>query len=350
MLLLMKNFNLNPEELQSLRVVHKLTRDKWAADRIKALLALGGGWTLEEVSEILLLDTETLRNYIKLYQQGGVEELTQRHYKGSVGKLSEIEREELKAHLSEITYLSVMAVAKYIEKTYEVKYTVSGLRDLLHNLGFVYKKPDIAPGRVDAVKQLEFLQKFEEMRRSGNPVYSMDGCHPQHNSMPQYGWILKGHTKTLPSNSGRKRINIQGAVNLDTHALLSTVHETLDKDSTIELLKKIEKENKSASKIYTLVDNAGYYHAKEVMKYLENSKIELVFLPAYAPHLSLVERVWRYLKKQVLYNRYYPTFQEFKEEILNFLNRSHRRAFKTLLTEKFHFARPKTSMMQLSTA
>jgi transposase len=85
------------------------------------------------------------------------------------------------------------------------------------------------------------------------------------------------------------------------------------------------------------------------MEYLENSKIELVFLPAYAPHLSLVERVWRYLKKQVLYNRYYPTFQEFKEEILNFLNRSHRRAFKKLLTEKFHFARQKTSMIQLST-
>jgi transposase len=346
----MKNFNLNPEELQSLRVIHKLTRDKWAADRIKALLALGGGWTLEEVSEILLLDTETLRNYIKLYQKGGVEELTQRHYKGSVGKLSELEREELKAHLSEITYLSVISVSKYIEQTYEVKYTVSGVRDLLHNLGFVYKKPDIAPGRVDVAKQLEFLQKFEEIRRSGHPVYSMDGCHPQHNSMPQYGWILKGHTKTLPSNSGRKRINIQGAVNLETHALLSTVHETLDKNSTIELLKKIEKENKTSSKIYTIVDNAGYYHAKEVMEYLETSKIELVFLPPYAPHLSLVERVWRYLKKQVLYNRYYPTFQEFKEEVLNFLNRGHRRAFKKLLTEKFHFARPKTSMMQLSTA
>jgi transposase len=344
----MRNFKIKPEELQSLRVVHKLTRDKWAADRIKALIALGGGWTLEEVSEILLLDTETLRNYIKLYEKGGVEELTQRHYKGSVGKLSEIEREELKAHLSETTYLSVAEIRKHIEKTYEVTYTVSGLTDLLHHLGFVYKKPDLAPGHVDVAKQLEFLQKYEEIRRSGHPVYSLDGCHPQHNSMPQYGWILKGHTKTLPSNTGRKRINIQGAVNLETHELISTVHEALDKNSTIELLKKIEKKNEPASRVYIIVDNAGYYHAKEVMEYLENSKIEFVFLPPYAPHLSLVERVWRYLKKQVLYNRYYPTFQEFKEEILDFLNRSHRRAFKKLLVEKFHFARAKTSMIQLA--
>lgn len=325
-------------------------RDKWAADRIKAIIALGGDWSLEEVSEVLLLDTETLRNYIKLYEKGGLKELTERHYKGSLGKLSKKEQKELKEHLSEVTYLSVASIGKHVEKTYQVKYALSGLTGLLHKLGFVYKKPDIVPGRVDVAKQLEFLQKFEEIRRNGDPIYSMDGCHPQHNSMPQYGWILKGHTKTLPSNTGRKRINIQGAVELNTHHLLSTLHETLDKHSTIELLKKIEGAHKRASKVYVLVDNAGYYRAQEVSEHLKNSKIELVFLPPYSPHLSLVERVWRYLKKQILYNRYYPTFKEFKESISNFLNRNHRRAFKKLLVEEFHFSRQNTSMIKLGTA
>lgn len=86
---------------------------------------------------------------------------------------------------------------------------------------------------------------------------------------------------------------------------------------------------------------------QEVKSYLKNSRIELVFLPPYAPHLSLVERVWRYLKKQVLYNRYYPTFKEFKEAVSGFLKRSHCRIFKKLLVEKFHFARPNTSMLHL---
>jgi transposase len=344
----MKNFNLSQDELQWLRAIHKGTSDKWAADRIKAIIALGGDWSLEEVSEVLLLDTETLRNYIRLYGRGGLEELTKRRYKGSASKLSEQQQKELKEHLCEVTYLSVAAIGKHVEKIYKIKYVVSGLTGLLHKLGFVYKKPDPAPGRVDVAKQLEFLQRYEDMRRSGEIVYSLDGCHPQHNSMPQYGWIMKGHTKTLPSNTGRKRINIQGAVNLETHELISTVHETLDKDSTIEILKKIEREHVGAEKINILVDNAGYYHAKEVTEYLRNAKIVLVFLPPYSPHLSLVERVWRYLKKQVLYNRYYPTFQEFKEAISDFLRRSHRRAFRKLLTEKFHFARPRTSMMQLA--
>lgn len=152
----------------------------------------------------------------------------------------------------------------------------------------------------------------------------------------------------MPSNSGRKRINIQGAINLDTHALISTVHETLDRYSTLAILKKIENKHKNSDKIYVLVDNAGYYHADKVKEYLKNSRVELVFLPPYAPHLSLVERVWRHLKKAVLYNQYYPTYQAFKESISNYLRRSHKKAFKKLLSEKFHFARPKTSTLQLA--
>jgi len=343
----MKNFRLSEEEIQSLRVIHRGTRDKWAADRIKAIIALGGEWSVEEVAEILLLDSETLRNYLNLFKEGGIAELTQRHYKGSKAKLTQIELAELKRHLSEVTYLSVAEIISHVEKHYRIKYAVSGMTKLLHRLNFVYKKPDLAPGRVDVGKQLEFLQTFEKIRRSGAPVYSMDGCHPQHNSLPQYGWILKGHTKKLPSNSGRKRINLQGAVNLDTYKLLSTMHETLDKGSTITLLKKIEREHSQASKVYVLVDNAGYYHAQLVKEYLKDSKIELVFLPPYAPHLSLIERIWRHLKKLVLYNRYYPTFKEFTQAIASFLKRPHRRAFKKLLVEKFHFARLNSSMIQL---
>ena len=97
-----------------------------------------------------------------------------------------------------------------------------------------------------------------------------------------------------------------------------------------------------------LVDNAGYYRAKEVKTYLKKSKIELVFLPPYAPHLSLIERVWRYFKKKVLYNKYYPTFKDFTEKVKNFLVKSHCKAFKNLLTEKFHFVDPASSMLKLA--
>jgi len=92
-------------------------------------------------------------------------------------------------------------------------------------------------------------------------------------------------------------------------------------------------------KIYIVCDNAGYYRSGLVKEFLEEvKKIELIFLPTYSPFLNLIERIWKYFNKMVLYNKYYPNFSEFKEACLSFLKRSHKRAFKKILVEKFHFA------------
>jgi transposase len=56
-----------------------------------------------------------------------------------------------------------------------------------------------------------------------------------------------------------------------------------------------------------IVDNASYYRAQAVQDYLKTSNVELIFLPPYAPHLSLIECVWRYFKKKILYEHYYDT-------------------------------------------
>lgn len=183
----MRNFDLTHEEILALKAVHRKTKERYAADRIKAIVLLGSGWTLEQVSEALLLDSETLRNYLSTFKKGGAEALLERHYKGSSAKLTIEQLASVKQHLQEVTYLTVAAIVAYVKKTYSVVYSISGMTELIHRLGFVHKKPDMAPGRVDVAKQLEFLQRFEVLRRSGYPVYSMDGCHPQHNSMPQYG-------------------------------------------------------------------------------------------------------------------------------------------------------------------
>jgi transposase len=36
---------------------------------------------------------------------------------------------------------------------------------------------------------------------------------------------------------------------------------------------------------------------------LEDSRIDLQFLPPYAPDLNIIERLWKFFKRQVIYNR-----------------------------------------------
>ena len=185
------------------------------------------------------MDTETLRSYVGKYRHGKVEELLRTHYKGKPSRLSDDQKQELSAHLREITYPDVKSIIAYVQKMYGETYKKSGMRESLSALNFVYKKPKVVPGKSDPVEVMKFLQKYEVLRRSKAPLYFMDGVHPQHNSRPAYGWIFKGDAKALPSNTGRKRLNINGVVNSDTKDLLISVDESINGQSTLKLFKKV---------------------------------------------------------------------------------------------------------------
>jgi len=46
--------------------------------------------------------------------------------------------------------------------------------------------------------------------------------------------------------------------------------------------------------------------------------LKLVYLPTYSPELNLIERVWRFFKKKVLYNKYYKNVEEFRNATIKF--------------------------------
>ncbi|WP_292992008.1 transposase, partial [Nitrosomonas sp.] len=72
-------------------------------------------------------------------------------------------------------------------------------------------------------------------------------------------------------------------------------------------------------------------------EYLSDSKIELIFLPPYAPNLNLIERYWRFFKKEILYGKYYETFTLFKQACDDFFAASERykESLRSLLTDNF---------------
>lgn len=336
----MNGLTLTAEESQLLRNAHRRCKDKRAADRIKAIYSLGNGQSAEDVMYILMVDEETLRNYVKRYQEGGIDELRKDHYKGSEARLSEAEREELGEHLEKNTYLRVEGIVAYVKEKYDVSYTVSGMTDLLHRLDFTYKKSKLIPAKADKKKQEEFLEqlkKLQESKGKKDPILYMDGVHPQHNTMLAYGWIKKGKDNIIKSNTGRQRININGALDAETHSVIVREDESINATSTIDLLKKVEAAYSEAGNIYVICDNAKYYRSKLVTEFLETSRVKLVFLPPYSPNLNLIERLWKFMKNKILYNQYYEKFNEFKEATLGFFENieQYESELSTLLTNNF---------------
>lgn len=342
----MEGFELTDQDQRGLREAHRRTRDKREADRIKAVVLLGTGWTQPQVAEALMLDEQTLREYVRRYREGGVEQLLKRDHHGSEPMLSAAQRLELEAELSRNIYVRVKDAVAWVKGRLGVEYTVNGLTGLLHRIGYTYKKPKVAPGKADAAAQAAWLQQYEQIKQNkgeNDPIYFMDAVHPQHNTTAAYGWIKRGEEREIQSNTGRKRININGAIDVQKMEVVMRTDDTINAQSTIPLLKQIEVKHPDAAVIYVVCDNARYYYCEDVARFLAHSKVRLVFLPPYSPNLNLIERFWKYFRKHVTHNRYYEKFEQFKAACDAFFAnlRDHADPLRSLLTENFHlFGQP----------
>ena len=337
----MRDYELSSKEIAELERSHRSLRDKRQADRVKAVLALSKDWSAAQIAEILLFDEKTTRHYFDRYQQGGLQALLEDNYSGAESRLDEHQMSELDAYLEEHILPDAKSVIAHIDNQYGVGYSVSGVTDLLHRLGFSYKKPTHVPGKQDPVKQQAFLGDYEQIKADkgeNDPIYFTDATHPQHNSVPSYGWIKKGQEKELKANCGRQRLNINGAINIETLEPTTGFYDTINADSTIDLFSKIEAKHPDAETIYIIADNAPYYHSCLLKEHLEGTKIQLIYLPPYSPNLNLIERYWKFFKKTVMHNRYYETFEEFKQACKNFFRKrkKHLPELQSLLTENFH--------------
>ena len=338
----MNNNFLTDQQLLELEIIHKTTHDKRIADRVKVVIALNNGYSYEEVKNILLIDERSAKRYKKTFIEKGIDGLILLNYKGGIPKLTGKQEKELCAYLDNHLFPNSVSICNYVKNKYGIEYTPEGMVICLHRLGYSYKKTKRLPAKADRKKQEDFLVEYKEIKKNKKEtekLYFMDGVHPTHNMMPAYAWIRKNTEKYIKSNTGRQRININALYSPEDYEVIYIESPTINSDSTIELLKKVELLHPELSKIMIIRDNAKYYCSEMVKEYIKTSKIEFIPLPSYSPNLNLIERLWKLLKKEVLYNKYYEKFLDFRKEVFDFLdscNTRHLDKLKSLMTENFH--------------
>ena len=262
----MRDYTLSKSKIAELETLHRSLRDKRQADCVKAIIALSKGWSAAQVAEILLFDETTSRRYFERYQHGGAGALLNDNYSGAEPKLNEHQLSKLERYLEDHLFTDAKSVIAHIARQYGVHYSVSGVTDLLHRLGFSYKKPSHVPGKQDPAKQQAFLEEYDKIKASkgeNDPIYFAYATHPQHNSIPAYGWIKKGREKELKANCGRQRLNINRAIDIETLEPVTGFYDTINTQASIDLFAKIEAKHPDADAIYIIVDNARYLSKKE---------------------------------------------------------------------------------------
>ena len=340
----MENFILSKEQQVMLRLEHKLAKKHSAkfAYRINAVLLLGTGWTLSEVSNALLLDIETLRSYINTFQAGGIKKLLENNYNGKQFYLTPAQQISLTRHLESNLYRTTSDVILYVKQAFKLSYSRSGLTKLLHSLGFSYKKPKLLPSGINFEAQREFLEYFHsfmERKNDADAVVFYDSSHPQFQSHADYGWIKRGKDILLPNHGMRGHVNISGCIDIDSGDVIVDFPEKVNANSTVKIFKKIESNYSAARSIHIVLDNAAMHKAVIVKDFLNRSKINLVFLPPYSPNLNIMERVWGLLRRKLLGNSFNETYFDFKDGIKNFFRKTLKRKKEEwllpLITEDF---------------
>lgn len=335
----MKEF-LTKEQIDILREAHYSCRMRKSADRIKAILLLNDGLSYEQIARILMLDDGTIRRYEKQYKKVGVDGLIECKYFGSHGLLTKIQEIGLTTHLRNQTYQTVKEIVVYAIKHYRKHYSIEGMTHLLHRLGFVYKKTKQIPGKLNPQKQQEFIKAYQELKvkkQKQDKIYFLDATHPQHNSYPSYGWIYKGSIKTIKANTGRNRLNLNGALNLEDLSVTVLEEKTINTDAMINLFLILERKQKTGT-LYVILDNATHHRSKYLKTFLHiHQRIKPIYLPPYSPNLNTIERLWLFFHKKILYNKYYETFPEFKITVMRFFKnlKKYQPELKTLLTDSF---------------
>jgi transposase len=341
-------FRLDPKQRQHLRKRAHLERDHRIARRLLALLWLDQGRTEDEVAGLLHVEPRTIRNWLRLYRGGGTDALCTLKHKGDQGELTASQQQRLRDEVKSGHFRTAKQVRAWIEETFAVAYTESGVKRLLQRLGCSYHKASGFLFKAERDKQEEWLKKYEGHKlRVSRTVrrYFLDGVHPVWGQESLFNcWLLRGQRLEVPVGSGRKRLNILGAICPDDHEYLDQRYSkrNLTAQSVIDVFAKMMERHPEVEVFIIYLDNAKYHHAVLVREWVERVRHEkgvefqLEFLPAYSPNLNLIERLWRFLRKEAL-QRWHETFEAMESAVAGVLDHleKYRKELQSLLSERF---------------
>lgn len=334
---------ISDREREQLKVFQRNVGSRSEYVKVTSILMLDKGLSIMQISDYLGIDSSTVHRYRTSYQLDGIEKYLCTDYQGYWGRLSSMELSELRQEVKTTLYTDSKQIRAWLENRFGIRYSLSGMIDLLHRIGFTYKQTKQVPCEADIRAQHEFLEHLESLVEQGEVneavIYFADGVHPTHNTRSTHAWIEKGTEREQLSVSGRDRVNINAVLNAnDITDVIAIECERVNSQSTKELYEKILLAHPEAKTIYVISDNARYYRNKELTEWVKTTRITPVFLPAYSPNLNLIERLWKFMRKKIINTNFYRKKEEFRQAVLSFFDniKDYKDELTSLLTLNFH--------------
>ena len=194
-------------------------------------------------------------------------------------------------------------VRQLIEDKFGIVLSLASVGGLLARLGLTPQKPLQRACERDAEddESVEDGGLWESLRRgpkSGAPIFtSRDEAGFRADAVQGRTWSRKGQTPVIAVPGKRQTISAASAVNARGAFWFATCQGGLNADLFVGMLELLMKRRRRP--LFLVLDNLATHKAKVVNQYVASTggKLELHYLPGYAPELNPDELVWNDMKR-----------------------------------------------------
>jgi len=292
------------------------------------------------ICQICCISGNTLREYLRDYQQGGIARLKEVRCYRPAGALAPFQK-SVEETFQKQPPRSVKEAAARIAVLSGVRRGLTQVRHWLDRWGLRYRKVGMIPAKANPQAQAQFRQeqlepRLHQAQTGQRRGFFVDAAHFVLG--PVLGYVWSAVRVMIRAPAGRQRFNVLGALDAMTHELTMVCNDTyITASSVCELLRQVAR-TAGACPVTLVLDNARYQRCRVVEELARQLGLELLFLPSYSPNLNLIERLWKFTKKECLASEYYENFAAFKGAIAGFLSTVHERYaddLQSLLTLNF---------------
>ena len=256
-----------------------------------------------EISDIVEVHRNTVGQWIKLWQDGGITSLKVQSGGRPLGNgrsLMPHEEKEIQKCLIDkcpdqlklpFALWTRKAVTMLIKELFDIDMAVRTVGSYLQRWGFTPQKPvkrayERNDKHVNRWLNEEYPAIALKAKQEGAEIHWGDETGIRSDDVNGRGYAPKGKTPIRISKGAREQINMISTVTNQGKLRFMFYKETMTSDLLINFMKRLIRSNER--KIFLILDNLRVHHSKIVKQWLAEHKafIEVYYLPSYSPDLN----------------------------------------------------------------
>ena len=254
----------------------------------------------------------TIYKWLRAARRGGEKALRARKHPGRKPKLSARQKLQVRRWINgrdprqygfDFGLWSRKIVAELVREKFQIRLGVTAVGRLLSELDITPQKPlrrayERDPVAIERWTRQEFPKLRARAKRAGAKIFFLDEAGVRSDQILGRTWGLRGKTPEVATSGRRQSVNAISAVNARGEFWYEIYTDRLNATRFLKLLRNFMRRRRSP--VFLVLDGHPAHTAKAVAQYVQglSGRLEVHFLPGYAPELNPDEFVWNHLKRQ----------------------------------------------------